>query len=93
MITETNNHRNNFSTWAKIRHGVPHGSVLGPLLFLIYMNDLAKVISNESITVLFVDDTSILVTNPNPVAFVNYINAAFRHINEWFVANLLSFKF
>jgi hypothetical protein len=88
-ITEINNCYNYVSTWAK----VPQGSVLDSLLFLIYVNDLPKIISNESITILFADDTSILVKNPNPVAFGNDINAVFKHINEWFVANLLSLNF
>jgi hypothetical protein len=93
MITEINNRHNNVSTWAKVRHSVPQGSVLGPLLFLIYVSDLPNITNNESITILFADDTSILVKNPNPVAFVNDINAVFKHINEWFMANLLSLNF
>jgi hypothetical protein len=93
MITEINNCHNNVSTWAKVRHGVPQGSVLGPLLFLIYVNNLPKIMNNDSIIILFADDTSILVKNPNPIAFVNDINAVFKHINEWFMANLLSLNF
>jgi hypothetical protein len=93
MITDINDCRNNVSAWAKVRHGVPQGSVLAPLLFLIYVNDLPKMINNESITILFADDTSILVKNPDPVAFVNHINAVFKHINEWFMANLRLLNF
>lgn len=78
MITETNIYHSNFSTWVKQKH---RGSVLGPLVFLMYINDLPKIINNKSITILFAGDTSILVTNPNPVAFVNNINAVFKHTN------------
>ena len=93
MITEAAVCCNNFSAWIKIRDGVWHGLVLSPLLFLIYINDLPKIINNKSITILFADDTSILVTNPNPVAFVNSISAIFKRINEWFMANLLLLNF
>jgi hypothetical protein len=50
---------------------VPQELVLGPLLFLTYINNLPRIINNKPITTLFADDTSVLVTNPNPVAFLN----------------------
>jgi hypothetical protein len=59
------------SEWGKIRHGVPKGSELGPVLFLFYINDLPKAVNHISMPVLFADDTSILVTNPNLVNFKN----------------------
>jgi hypothetical protein len=77
----------------KISYGVPHGSILGPLLFLIHINDLPKILINNSIPVLFADDTSVIITNSNPTYFQNDIKDVFEHLNTWFTLNLLSLNF
>jgi hypothetical protein len=72
------------SAWSKVEQGVPQGSVLGPLLFLIDINDLPKFLNGKSVPPLFADDTSILVSHPNPLVFCNTINTVFQTLNDWF---------
>ena len=60
---------NKVSDWAKVRHGISQGSVLGPLLFLLYVNDLPKIINKTSAPIIFADDTSILFTHSNLIDF------------------------
>jgi hypothetical protein len=69
-----NNTPDTYSNWGMIRHGVPQESILGPLLFLLYINDLPKSINDSAEMVLFADDTSIIVTSPNLIKFVNNVN-------------------
>ena len=50
-----------FSSCAGIRCGVPQGSILGPLVFLIYVNDMSEAINNKRL--LYADDSAILVAD------------------------------
>jgi hypothetical protein len=89
---------NRFSNWDKINIGVPQGSILGPLLFLIYVNDLPSAIpctlaDNNSSIILFADDTSVIINDPCLTNFERNLNINFRIINEWFNSNLLSLNF
>jgi hypothetical protein len=61
--------------------------VLGPFLFLVFISDLPKFINDKSAPILFADDTSILVSHPNPLVFYKTINTVFRTLNEWFIHN------
>jgi hypothetical protein len=58
VINFHNNSNGYFSKLEEVQHRVPQGSVLGPLLFLIYVNDLSKSVSDKSSPILFTDDTS-----------------------------------
>jgi hypothetical protein len=55
----------NSSKWDVIKCGVPQGSILGPLFFLIYINDLPTIINKDNNMVLFAFDTSIIITDSN----------------------------
>jgi len=77
------------STWEKIRQGVQQGSVLGPILFLIYINDLPNLTSTGTKILLYADDTSIIVISPNMENFETKIGNIFGDINNWFIANQL----
>ena len=71
--------------------GVPQGSTLGPLLFLLYINDLANA-SNFFVS-LFADDTCLLLSHKNLGILRLQCNAELIHINNWFLANRLTANF
>ena len=72
-----------------IRHGVPQGSVLGPLLFLLYINDI--VLSSDLCKfTLFADDTSLFYSHKNKIEGSKILNAELTKIAEWLGANKLS---
>jgi hypothetical protein len=56
----------------------------------LYINDLARVFGKNHKTVLFADDTSLIVTQFNHTDFSKEITFAFNQLNKWFAANLLS---
>lgn len=79
----------NKSTLRLITCGVPQGSVLGPILFLLYINDLC-VISSKLKLVLFADDTTILSAGTNLQQLLAEVSLEMTKIKEWFDCNKLS---
>ena len=69
--------------------GVPQGSVLGPLLFLIYINDLPNISTNLKFF-LFADDTNIYFVSDDLIKLENAVNKELKKLHLWLNVNRLS---
>ena len=84
QYVEFNGHK---SGLLPINVGVPQGSILGPLLFLVYINDLPSAANLKS--VIFADDTNLITTGSDLLEVVEALNRELSNINDFFKANKL----
>ena len=77
------------SDYKEILCGVPQGSILGPKLFILYINDICN-ISEIMKFVLFADDTNILCNHYNYFSLCELVNIELSKLSKWFSVNKLS---
>ena len=82
---------NAFSQPACVSSGVPQGSILGPLLFLVYINDMSQAVKCNLF--LYADDTCLVCQHKDINEIEKQLNKDFESICDWFVDNKLSIHF
>ena len=88
-IKQYDMYNDNSSDIRSITCGVPQGSILGPLLFLLYVNDLPN-ISDILFTIMFADDTSMFINGNDLKAMETQLNSELKEVSIWLQVNKLS---
>ena len=78
------------SNLADITCGVPQGSILGPLLFLCYVNDMSISINSDCKLLLYADDSTIMFSHKNPEFISHKLGKELESCSEWLIDNKLS---
>ena len=73
-----------------MKAGVPQGEVLGPLLFLLFINDIAD--DMQSLVILFADDSSLMFSSTNPLEVEDRLNLDLHVLDNWAKQWLVDFN-
>ena len=90
-ISVNGNLKSRYSIRANLLYGVPQGSTLGPLLFLLYINDLPEAVTCDSL--LYADDTWIVFQHQSQIQIEKQLIRDFPSVCDWFVDNKVSIHF
>jgi hypothetical protein len=82
-------YKETFSSYHTIKCGVPQGSILGPLFFLLYINDISNA-SNLTESLIFADDTSVFYSHSDPNHLQYVMNNELHNFDLWLKSNKLS---
>ena len=74
--------KNAKSKWIELQRGVPQGSILGPLLFIVYVNDLPQVIQNSAVT-QYSDDTTMTLVANDVNSLERKLDEDLQHVMKW----------
>ena len=77
------------STLRKVQCGVPQGSVLGPLLFVLYINDIQHAVEAECVR-LFADDTALYMVNTDLKVLISFVKVKVQQTSKWRICNKLT---
>ena len=77
------------SSFRNITHGVPQGSILGPLLFILNVNDFSRS-SDLLFSILFADDTSVFIEGHSYAEVIEILNNELLKVSDWLMANKLT---
>ena len=84
---------NKYSDFKILTHGIPQGSILGPLLFIIYINDMPNIQKLVKF-ILYADDANIILTGANAHEIILKFNELSKQLTDWVASNglLLNIK-
>ena len=79
-----------YSNWVTINHGVPQGTVLGPLIFILYINDFPEKMKEREDVLQFADDTCIICHSKSDGNLLCKINSVFENTDSYMRQNMLT---